>query len=416
MVRRAFGSTFSEGEIEDFYSSAWLGTLRTLAKRHEKLADDEIKSYLLTAVANHAGKEIRRRRRKPIAPLDDTAAVVPDAGATPEETVAARESSLVARDVLSSLPPRRRAVMLLRYGLDLEPKEVCGLITGLSHRAYRKEISRGVDEMAAKMRQVEAGEWCDERESLLKSYAAGLASADEAQQAEKHLSHCKPCSDFVGRLSGHLHDLGGAVALSGSMDSIDGHVSLPDRVGDLVARVRGGGSGQVSGELAAASSGGRGAGAVGGGVAAKLAGLGAGGKLAALCVSGGIAATVCAAAGVGPVALPGHDAPAPEPRVEHRRPKPDRAEPIHEAVVLPPVVSQPPPQAGSGTREPGEQSEETSVSAEPAEPVAPPPPPAATITGLAPAGSVSSGSDSGSASSSGGGSSEQANVQQEFGP
>ena len=50
--------------------------------------------------------------------------------------------------------------MLLRYGWGLEPSQVCGLIKGLSPRAYRKEITRGVDELTERMRAVERGSWC----------------------------------------------------------------------------------------------------------------------------------------------------------------------------------------------------------------------------------------------------------------
>ena len=62
-------------ELDDIYASAWVGTLRALADRHAKLGDDEIRSYVLTAVANQAGKELRRRKRKPTAPLELVGAV-----------------------------------------------------------------------------------------------------------------------------------------------------------------------------------------------------------------------------------------------------------------------------------------------------------------------------------------------------
>lgn len=140
MIRRAFGSAFSDDEIEDLYSSAWLGTLRALDRRHQDLDDEEIRKYVFAAVANHASKEIRRRRRKPTAPLEAAGAVA-DAAATPDESVTSRESTRIARDLLVSLPPRRRAVMLLRYGWGLEPKEVCGFVQGLSPRAYRKRCA-----------------------------------------------------------------------------------------------------------------------------------------------------------------------------------------------------------------------------------------------------------------------------------
>ena len=70
MIRRAFRSAFGDDEIEDIYSNAWLGTLRALERRHDRLSDEEIRKYVLTAVANHASKEFRRRKRRPTAPLE----------------------------------------------------------------------------------------------------------------------------------------------------------------------------------------------------------------------------------------------------------------------------------------------------------------------------------------------------------
>jgi RNA polymerase sigma factor (sigma-70 family) len=143
MVRRAFGRAFGDDEIEDLYGNAWLGTLRALERRRDELGDDELRRYVLTAVANQASKELRRRGRRPTAPLD-IARGVPDGGALPEERATDHEESQVARDVLGTLPPRRRAVLLFRYGWGLAPNEVCGLIQGLSHRAYRKDRCRSL--------------------------------------------------------------------------------------------------------------------------------------------------------------------------------------------------------------------------------------------------------------------------------
>jgi RNA polymerase sigma factor (sigma-70 family) len=149
-----------------------VGTLHALERRHQALDDKEVRKYVLTAVAHHASKEIRRLKRRPVASLDGVRAL-PDDGPSPEETAAKHEQSRVARDVLSSLPPRRRAVMLLRYGWGLEPQQVCKLVKGLSPRAYRKEITRGIDELVAKLGRVDRGEWCSDREPLLKAYASG---------------------------------------------------------------------------------------------------------------------------------------------------------------------------------------------------------------------------------------------------
>src|SRR5919106_684644 len=288
MVRRAFRGAFSDHEIEDIYSSAWVGTLRALERRQAELPDEEIRKYLLTAVANQASKELRRRRRKPTAPLELVGGVA-DSASTPDERAADAERSRVTRDLLSSLPPRRRAVMLLRYGWGLEPKQVCELVKGLSPRAYRKEITRGIDDLTECMRKLERGDWCSDREAVLKVYASGLADAEQLRQAQAHLSHCHECSEFVGRLTGHLHDLGAGLALPAAVDGIDGHVGVFDRVADLGERVRdsvaellprGGGERAQEAVSAVVGAGGtRGAGAAGAGMLAKLAGLGTAGKV-----------------------------------------------------------------------------------------------------------------------------------------
>ena len=318
MLRRAFRGAFDDDEIEDVYSNAWLGTLRALERRHDQLSDEEIRKYVLTAVANHASKELRRRSRRPTAPLDAVHAIADDR-TLPDERAAKLEESRITRDLLATLPPRRRAVMLMRYGWGLEPRQICGLVKGLSPRAYRKEITRGVDELAGKLRMLERGQWCADREPVLKAYAAGLADAEQQRQARQHLSHCRHCLEFVGKLSGHLHDVGSSVAVLGVVDGIgDGRFSLADRVSDAVHRLResagnafagspGDGATDVATGVASLPGGARGAGAAGTGVLAKLAGLGTAGKLAAVCIGGGAATTACVVTGLVPADLAGRE-------------------------------------------------------------------------------------------------------------
>jgi RNA polymerase sigma factor (sigma-70 family) len=347
MVRRAFGSALSADEIDDVYAGAWVATLRALADRHSEMPDDEVRSYVFTAVANQAGRELRRRKRKPTAPLELVGSLPDNASDSPEERASDAEQSRVTRDLLSSLPPRRRAVMLLRYGWGLEPRQVCALVKGLSPRAYRKEITKGVDELCSKMRAFERGEWCAEREPILKVYAAGLADGDQTRQAKAHLAHCRGCTDFVAKLSGHLHDLGGAAAIPGAIEGLDGHLGIADRLLEVADRLkhaagslvgRGGSEAGDTASQLAASGGAKGAGAAGAGVFAQLATLGAAGKVAVACLGGGIAATACVAAGVSPLGLGGSSD-------DHRR-APPRHEPAIEQKVKSEVVAEPKP-AGS---------------------------------------------------------------------
>ncbi len=400
MVRRGFRGAFSADEIDDIYAGAWVGTLRSLAVRHQGLDDDEVRSYVLTAVANQASKELRRRRRKPTAPLELVGAV-PDLSDTPDEQLAGAERSRVTRDLLASLPPRRRAVILLRYGWGLEPSQVCGLIEGLSPRAYRKEITRGVDEVTERMTALESGDWCRQRESVLKAFAAGTADEDQERQARAHLAHCRECGEFVGRLRGHLHDLGAAVVAPAAIEGLGGQVTFVDRVLETGERAREVGSGLIArvgaapaeeGAAQVAAAGGvRGVGAAGAGVLAKLAGIGTAGKIAAACLGGGAAATACIAAGVVPVGAPDRAEEAkPQETRTHETPKPSVVAtpvpaPPPEQVDNPPVAAPP----GAGQAQSSVSSNQPPAGAEPdpapETPVAPETPPTEQEFGVAPA-------------------------------
>jgi RNA polymerase sigma factor (sigma-70 family) len=419
MVRRAFRGAFDDDEIEDVYSNAWVGTLRALERRHSGLSDEEIRKYVLTAVANHASKELRRRNRRPTAPLEAIHAVADDSP-PPDERAAKLEESRIARDLLATLPPRRRAVLLFRYGWGLEPSQVCGLVKGLSPRAYRKEITRGVDELIEKLRLLERGQWCADREPVLKAYAAGLADAEQQRQARQHLSHCRHCLEFVRKLSDQLHDLGSSLAVTGGVEAIDdGRFSLPDRVSDAVHRVReavgnafaghpGDGAEDVVTGVAGLPGSARGAGAAGAGVLAKLTGLGTAGKLAAVCLGSGAAATACAVTGLVPGDLRGG-----ETRTGSKPPAVERAVDAHVPAEAPPVQPPPipaPPASGGDPADDGTSQPAPEPEPEPPAPIAPSTPPGEQEFGVASAPLADGGG--GSSSSGGGGSA----VQKEFGP
>lgn len=425
MIRRAFGNAFGRDEIEDLYGNAWLGTLRALERRKDELSDGELRKYILTAVANQASKELRRRGRRPTAPLDMARGVADDA-APPEERATRREESQIARDVLGTLPPRRRAVLMFRYGWGLEPSEVCGLVAGLSHRAYRKEITRGVDEVSSKLRLVEEGRWCGSREPILKAYATGLADEDERRQAEHHLAHCRPCAEYVGKLHEHLHEIGSAVAWTTAASALDGdRSSLGDRLGEMADRARestlgvlnrGGGEPSEPVAQVAAAGGARGAGAGAAGGIAKLAGAGAVPKLIATCLGTGAAATACIAAGIGPVHLPETTG-----RAEVQRDTGER----QGSNVVAPSPQMLPSQVGHETPRPPDPSggvpedvgtEQTSTVAPPAEVAPAPAPPVQQEFGLAPA--PAAGAASSSPTPTGGGATDGSSgaVSREFGP
>ena len=436
MVRRAFRGAFCEAEIEDIYSSAWLGTLGALGKRDEELSDDELRRYLLTAVANHASKELRRRGRRPTSPMDAARTASDSSVVTPDEQALDREETQVARDVLTSLPPRRRAVLALRYGWGLEPQEICGVVDGLSPRAYRREITRGVKELDEKLGAVESGEWCKSRAPLLRAYVGGVATADQARQAGSHLAHCRGCADYASKLSSALHDASGALVWTGAAAAIggprnglidiaaDGLESVAVAGARIKERLPGFGADhgvELSAAQLAASGGARGAGAAGAGVLAQLAGLGVLGKATLACVGTGVAATACLASGVVPgVELPAGGADREPAKVRAVEPDPIRP-------VLPaPVSPEPAPEAEIRPEPADEPEPDPEVEQEPTEaqnaPVGTPAPAAPAGEhefGLAGAAvSKASGGSSGSAGKSGSptGRSGADKAAQEFGP
>jgi RNA polymerase sigma factor (sigma-70 family) len=313
MVARAYGRSLSDEEIEDVYSAAWAATLSALRDRGPRMEEAELRAYILTAVASHASKEMRRRSRKPVHPLEpEREQVVSDGNSPlPDEIAIGSEARGVARDLLTSLPVRRRAVMLLRYGWGLSPREVCALVPGLSPRAYRKEVTRGVEDLIGGLKKVDSGEWCAEREDLIRDLIAGTADESERRQALSHLEHCRACSDLASRISRHLQEAGSLIAFAAVSGCIGSSgLTLAQRIGDAVAAVRSTAAAAAERTEATATSlvapgGAKGSGAAGAGIVAKLAGAGGAAKTAMACVGAGAAATACVAAGVVPgVAMP----------------------------------------------------------------------------------------------------------------
>lgn len=442
MVTRAYGKALTDEEIEDVYAAAWAATLSALRDRGASMSDQELRAYVLTAVASHASKELRRRTRKPAGSLDVAHdQVVSDVHLPlPDEAAIGSESAGIARDVLTSLPARRRAVMLLRYGWGLSPKEICALVDGLSPRAYRKEVSKGVDQMIARLKLVETGEWCESREPLLRDYVAGTADEDARRQVEEHLGHCRACSEFAGRLSGHLHDLGAGIGLASTATIISGKAGVIERLAGLADSGRSAATTAVErGEGAvasvAASGAGRGSGAAGAGLLAKVTATGAAGKAALACVGTGAAATACVVAGVVPgVSLNGSNdrdadrdrAPAKVEKVVDRGAERTDADPV-DTIEIPvaPVTPAAPESFGEGPRDVSQEdvggSDEIDQEPDPApEPSVPAPvaefDPVAPATTSAPAPAPAPSGSTQSSGSSGSTDAGSADVGEEFGP
>lgn len=410
MVARAYGRALGDAEIDDVYSAAWAATLAALRERGRHMDEGELRAYILTAVASHASKELRRRARKPLHPLEIEREQSTADGhePLPDEVAIGSEARSVARDLLMSLPERRRAVMLLRYGWGLSPREVCALVPGLSPRAYRKEITRGVEELIDGLGRVESGEWCDERRTLVRDLVAGTVDEVGRRQALEHLRHCRACAELAARLRQGMHEAGSALGLASVAGSIGGATVL-QRLGDLLAGAKsmlGDAADRADSAATALTAGGvKGSGA---GLLANVAGAGGAAKAAVACIGAGAAATACVAAGVVPgVSLEGDGGdpgspragrPAVErPRVEEPRStiagvrrvgravEPGAAPHDPEGPAPPQPTPAPPPDPAPATPPPVEEFDPVAAAA-------PAPPPASGAPPVPPSGSSASGS------------------------
>lgn len=100
----------------------------------------------LMAIARNVAVDHYRRRR-PEAPLEEAETVT--AGATPEQ-LAERRSDLERLDgLLATLPARERELIALKYGSDLNNREIARL-TGLSESNVGTRLHRAVQTLRAR--------------------------------------------------------------------------------------------------------------------------------------------------------------------------------------------------------------------------------------------------------------------------
>ena len=242
MVARAYGRSLSDDEIDDVYSAAWAATLSALRERGQRMREAELRAYILTAVASHASKEMRRRTRKPMQPLEpEREATATDSHAPlPDEIAIGTEARGVARDLLTSLPVRRRAVMLL----DMDGGSVrrkCVRWSRASRRAPTAKRSPAGRRSDRGFGEGRGRRLVFDRQPLIRDLVAGTADESARRQALEHLDHCRACSDLAARLGGRIHEIGGMIALSTVSGCIGGS-SLPvlHRLGEFASTAKAG--------------------------------------------------------------------------------------------------------------------------------------------------------------------------------
>jgi RNA polymerase sigma-70 factor (sigma-E family) len=144
LVRYAYLLTGDRGEAEDAVQAALERTLR----HWTRIRDDRPEAYIRAAVTNGVISRRRWRMRRPAeAPLEDGASAEarPGVGDGADE----RAVRAVIWQELQSLPPRMRAVVVLRLWEDLPEAEVARLL-GCSVGSVKSQLSRALVRLRAR--------------------------------------------------------------------------------------------------------------------------------------------------------------------------------------------------------------------------------------------------------------------------
>lgn len=194
LTRMLGDAAAAEDLCQDTFLAAW-------RKAPRELGPEQLRAWLHRTARNLALDELRRRGRRPTAPLADehAAHADPDDGA--------------ATAALAALTPHQRLVLLLRFEAGLSLREL-GALLDIETDAARKRVARARAAFASALREVRAG---DTRPTVLVlmgredpgAYAAWLRTAGA------RVRFCGP--DQIGL------DLAGADALvlSGSTSDVN---------------------------------------------------------------------------------------------------------------------------------------------------------------------------------------------------
>ena len=100
-------------------------------------------AYARRVLVNLAIDDTRRRRRKPSLPGGGSAELERIGGSSPDRRLADVELRDLVERSLAALPPRQRAVLVLRYWCDLTEREIAADL-GVSVGTVKSQAARGL--------------------------------------------------------------------------------------------------------------------------------------------------------------------------------------------------------------------------------------------------------------------------------
>ncbi len=136
LLRYAYVLTGNPHDAADLVQEA----LVRLRSRWSRLADDRnLDAYVRTTIARLHVSFWRRRRRERLV------ATMPERALTDEALTRAEGDAGLWR-ALTGLPPRQRAVLVLRYYEQLSDQEIAQVL-GISRGTVRSQAARGLDKL-----------------------------------------------------------------------------------------------------------------------------------------------------------------------------------------------------------------------------------------------------------------------------
>jgi len=174
---------FAEDERLELYHEAWAWALK---KRERGEPIESMRAYLMQSAYYEAMRIVTDRRLpEPIDP-EAMAAYVDDRDG-PGERVLIDDQVRICREVIASLDERHRAVVKLRYDVQLAPPEICDTL-GLSKRQYKRLLQESTDAVEERVLELHDGTWSRRQRSLLATCLHGMASDEQRAEAQRRLA------------------------------------------------------------------------------------------------------------------------------------------------------------------------------------------------------------------------------------
>lgn len=139
LVRTAYLLTGDLGHAEDLAQTALIKAYRSW---HRVRGVDDVDAYVRKILINANRSRFRAKR-----PVEYSVATVPEPPAGPDANPAVEERDVLFA-ALAGLPPRQRAIVVLRYWEDLAESEVAVLL-GCSVGTVKSQASRALAKLRA---------------------------------------------------------------------------------------------------------------------------------------------------------------------------------------------------------------------------------------------------------------------------